>query len=199
MKKLPLILPLLLASTLCAQVVQFRGKIENESASCYYCPNTGYVLACSDYRLAAGPGIAFAPFNGVHVRGTATIGGTTSNPQLNVITLEPTAETFSIGGGGELGGDFGLTAWANPGDVAFFAAALTKGLSVIPTTDVLFLNPNAYVLLGAELVDGEGEANLEVLIPNIPSLFGINVFSQALIAPTSGTPFLTNLDCKTIG
>jgi len=59
----------------------------------------------------------------------------------------------------------------------------------------VLLDPASTVALAAGLTNAGGDFRTEISIPNLPSLIGLRVFGQGVIAPVSGSPlFASNID-----
>jgi hypothetical protein len=189
----------LVASQAHAQEVVFRGKIEDGENLCYYCPGFGFIvngskttLSSSAYNLNA--------YIGEHVVGTGIWNGSASAPNIHVTDLVVTPETFTIGGGGDLGDTIDFTAYGAPGDVAVVAGALGAASFVpIDAAGVSFLDLASLRILGLGTVDGSGEYSAEVFIPDLPAFQGLTVFGQGIVFPLGGDPFVTSPDFKTLG
>lgn len=193
------LLALCAATTLLAQDVTFSGKCEDGEAVCYYCPGFDYVLDNTHTKLVSST-IALAPFVGQYVTGTGVWNGSTTSPTITVTAMSVVPESFSIGGGGALGGEVSFTVHGVPGDFAVVALGLSDGFVPVAGYGTLFLSPQSLFVLGQGVVDGEsGEFDVEIPIPNNPALAGFQVFGQAGLISSGGATRLTNSDRKVIG
>ena len=187
-----LILPtLLLASGVAtAQTVQFRGKVEDVSGT-----TNQFFVDCTDTDLSS------AAFNlnlfvGQQTLITGTWNGSVSAPAVLVTDIQVVAETFEIGGGGKIGDEAKPSVTGAPGSLGFTFGSLSTSFLPLGGFGVGFLGGNPFST-GSGTIPGGGTLELSIPIPNDPSLIGVDVYGQALIAnPVTGAAFLTNPDCK---
>jgi hypothetical protein len=188
-----------LAGSTASQEVSFRGKIEDGEDICYYCPGFGFVVNGSNTTLSSSA-YNLNPLIGSHVRATGTWNGSTSSPNIHITWLEVTPESFTLGGGGQLGSELDFTAFSMPGDTAVVAGSFgAASFTVLPGSGVAFLDWNGLFVVGSGVMGSNGELSRKVAIPNIPSLQGLKVFGQGMVFPSAGTPFVTSPDWKTLG
>ncbi len=183
------------APTLQAQIpVQIRCEVADGSAAgCYYCPGFQSVIKFVGTRLQSTT-VNLNLFQNQYV----LLNGTWNGTVVTVTTAQITPESFSIGGGGVIGGQFHFTTHGTANDLALNLAALGAAFSV-PFADLaLQLDPASTVALGFGALDGSGEFQTNVDIPNVPSLVGLRVFGQGLILPQSGPFYTTNVDAKEV-
>jgi len=181
-----------------AQNVQFRGKVENSEAACYYCPGFDFVLDYTHVRLFCPTPLS--PYMSQQVIGTGVWNGSVTAPAITVTSIQITEESFSFGGGGALGESLKFTAKGTEGQLSLIFGAFLDGFIPVPGYGVIFLDPNTFFVLGDGVIDDSGEFEIEVEIPNQANLIGLKVFGQAaMIDPVTGAGFLSNSDMKTIG
>lgn len=187
----------LTASMADAQLVQFRGKIEDAENVCYYCPGYTWILDGTKISLSSST-YNIASYYALQVVGEGIWNGSVTTPTINITSMTVTSETCTVGGG-TIGDTMDFTAYSPEGDLAVIAAMLTPvnvtafGLF---QNQVVVLDQNNFVLVGVGTTDEDGEFNVEVTIPQIPALNGFKVTAQALILPAGGTPFMSNPDYK---
>ncbi len=185
----------LVAASAEAQQVHFRGKVENGEAVCYYCPGTGFVVDCTKVRISS-TAYNLQALVGQHIEADGVWNGSTTLPMVNITYLQVTNETFSIGGGANIGQHADFTAFGNPGDSAVVALALNVSVLNFGPPGLAFLHPSSAVVLGSGTMDSSGEFSVTVQIPNLPQLSGLNVFGQGFVVPLNGAPYVTNPDWK---
>jgi len=193
-----LLLAATLATTIDAQSVHLRGKVENGEGACYYCPGFDYVIDVANYPITSSV-YNLGSLIGLQIEATGQWNGSFAAPVVDITSLALVNESFSIGGGGSVGGRLKFTATSTPGDSAILTASLGAGfVPLFPTHETFVLDPSTFVVLGSRVMGGNGEATFE--IPAVSSaLAGVDVFGQALVLPQNGAPaYLTNADFKNI-
>jgi hypothetical protein len=188
--KLSLVIPALLATTALttAQSVTLRGKVEDVSGT------TGqFFLDCTDVDLSS---IAFNLnlFVGQHVEIQGTWNGSVGTPAVVVEAIANVPESFEIGGGGKIGEQAHPTVTAAPGSLAFTFASVSTSFLPLGAAGTGFLGGNPFST-GSGTVGGAGVLQLNVPVPNDPSLIGVDIFGQAIVLDAGSFSF-TNPDCK---
>jgi hypothetical protein len=189
----------LIAANADAQEVTFRGKVEDGEDLCYYCPGFGYIVNGSKTTLSSST-LNLELYVGSHVVGTGMWNGSATAPNIHVTSLVVTPETFTIGGGHELGDFIDFTAYSAPGDMAVVAGAVGAS-SFVPlgAAGVAFLDFSSVRIMGIGEVDDNGEYSAEFFVPDLPAFQGLTVFGQGVVFPQVGEPFVTSPDFKTLG
>jgi len=183
---------LTVAAAASAQDVTFRGKVEDTNPTGFVVGGSNTVLTSSTVDLNAAVGEHFVI--------TGTWNGSVSAPSVVVTQLTPVAESFSIGGNGDLGKLLDFNALATPGDVAVVVASLAAPLFLpLDGAGAAFIDVTNMLVIGIGTVGGNGEYKASVLVPNKPALQGLDLFGQGVVFPQSGAPFATNPDFKTLG
>jgi hypothetical protein len=198
----PLLAIALFTPTALTQEVTFRAKVEDGENLCYYCPGFGFTIHGTKTTLSSSV-YNLTPYISTHIRGVGQWNGSTTAPNIDITFLAPVAESFSIGGGGDLGKELDFTANGLPGDIAVVAGSVGNlggaGFTPLAGTGVVFLGLNNLIVLGSGVTDGQGEFTREVFIPNLPAFQGLQVFGQGVIFPSGDQPYTTNVDFKVLG
>lgn len=183
---------LALAATAPAQDVVLRGKVEDVSGT-----TNRFVVDCTDTALTSAA-FDLNAWVGQQVELTGTWNGSSASPSVEVTAIAPIAESFEIGGGAKIGDQAVFAVTSNPGDLTVMFAALGAGFAPTRRAGTLLLDANPIVEIGSGVVRGDGRLEITVDIPDDPSIVGIEVFGQALIAFAAGGKTWSNPDCKTI-
>jgi hypothetical protein len=188
-----------IAASLEAQSFVIRGQVESgQAVGCYYCPSaTQFVIKGSETPIRSNS-ISLGTFLAQDVLITATWNGSHIAPILDVTSIQVTNQTFTISGNSSMGNTVRFTASGAAGDLAVNIASLGGSFTPIGGSAALLLDPNSAVVLGIGAVGGAGTFRTDLLIPTIPSLFGMHLFGQALIVPASGLFYMTNPDVKRV-
>ena len=187
----------LLVSMVSAQSVHLRGKVEDGEGTCYYCPGFDFVIDCTDIPIASSA-YDLNAFMGMQVEATGTYNGLAATPLIEITSLQVVPESFSIAGGGSIGGTMDFVAHANPGDLALLMLSRASGMTFLGE-NILMLDPGTTLILGIDVVNSNGEGEISIPLPNNLGLVGLEVFGQAAIKPsTGGLYYFTNPDCKVI-
>lgn len=181
-----------------AQTVNFRGKVEDGESVCYYCPGFGFVIDGTKTTLTSST-ISLLPFVGQQVIGTGVWNGSTTSPNIFVLSMSLVAESFSIGGGASIGDSLQFTVAGSANDVCVAVGSLGSGFTNFGPLGICFLGFPTLLILGDGVADSSGEFSVDVEIPNLPALIGLNIFGQGAILPVNGAAYLSNLDMKTLG
>jgi hypothetical protein len=126
------------------------------------------------------------------------IDGVWTGTALQVNAVQATTETFSMGGNSSIGGTMRFTSKAAPGTLALNLAALGTSF-LVPVGEVaVLLDPASTVALAAGVTNAGGQFRTEINIPNLPSLIGLRVFGQGVIAPVGAPLFAANIDAAEV-
>jgi len=188
MRQFLLVPLLLLSSPLVAQEVTLRGKVEDVLS-------TGqFVVDCSNTSLVSSA-VNLGAFVGQHVLLTGALLPNTGGPLVNVSSLQPTAEIFEIPGNPQVGEEMRFAAAFTPGTRVVFFASLAPGFTPVGRAGTLLLDRRQLVRGPTGIIPAPGNLELEIAVPNIPELIGLDVYAQALLLTGSGM-ILSNPDCK---
>jgi hypothetical protein len=70
---------------------------------------------------------------------------------------------------------------------------------LVPVGEVaVLLDPASTVALAAGVTNAGGQFRTEINIPNLPSLIGLRVFGQGVIAPVGAPLFAANIDAAEV-
>jgi len=178
-----------------AQVpVKLSGKVtDGSAAACYYCPGFKHVIKHSGTRLQSST-LDLDLFMNQQVQ----ICGTWDGTFVTVVSAEVVPESFSISGGGKIGGFFSFNSYGIPGDLGINLLAFRTGMTV-PFADLgLLLDLVSLRVLGSGSLGSTGDHKDVLDIPNEPGLIGLRIFGQGVILTQDGSFFSTNLDSKLI-
>lgn len=106
--------------------------------------------------------------------------------------------SLDVQGALQLGQNFGIELYGDPGDVIHAATANNELEQTLPGIDgIWYLDqsgpPNIYRDLGSRVVPATGTATLSFQVPLNSSLLGQRFYFQGVVEPASGaTPFTTN-------
>ena len=190
--KLPIALSAILTITSLAnaQDVTFKGKVEDVSGTAGQ-----FVVDCTSVDLSS-TAFNLNLFVGQQVEIQGTWNGSVANPAVVVNAIQSVPESFELGGGGKIGDVAQPTVTAAPGSLAFTFASLSTSFLPLGSAGVGFLGGNPFKT-GSGTVGGAGILELNVPIPNDPSLIGVTVYGQAIVVdPGTGAFEFTNPDCK---
>ena len=173
--------------------IQVRGEINQGTgggAGCYWCTGAPFVLKYTGTTVQSST-INLNAFLGQKV----VIDGVWTGTALQVNAVQATTQTFSMGGNPAIGDTMRFTTKTAPGTLALNLAALGTSFLVPVGPIAVLLDPASTVALAAGLTNAGGDFRTEISIPNLPSLIGLRVFGQGVIAPVSGSPlFASNID-----
>jgi hypothetical protein len=190
-----ILVPFLLAAaaaTASAQTVSVRGKVEDVSGQ----PGR-FVLDCTKAELTSSA-VDLNAFVGQQVALTGAWNGSSDAPVVDVATMQAVAETFEVGGNGQLGGELSFLVTSNPGDTALMFAALDSGFLPASKAGTLLLSVSPLILVASGTVGGDGTFEVKGDVPDDPALDGVTVYGQAFIAFAAGGVALSNNDCNTL-
>jgi len=183
---------LALSTPALAQDVTFRGKVEDVSGTA-----NQFFLDCTDVDLSSGA-FNLNDFVGQQVEIEGSWNGSVANPAVVVNAIQAVIESFEIGGGGKIGELAHPSVTAAPGSLAFTFASLSTSFLPLGASGVGFLGGNVFGT-GSGTIPGGGILELNIPVPNDPSLIGVDIFGQAIVAdPGTGAFEFTNPDCKTL-
>ena len=172
--------------------IQVRGEINQGTgggAGCYWCTGAPFVLKYTGTTVQSTT-VNLNAFLGQKV----VIDGVWTGTALQVNAVQATTETFSMGGNPSIGGTMRFTSKAAPGTLALNLAALGTSF-LVPVGEVaVLLDPASTVALAAGVTNAGGQFRTEINIPNLPSLIGMRVFGQGVIAPAGAPLFAANID-----
>ena len=174
------------------QAVSFRGKVEDV-------PGTAnqFLVDGTNTHLTS-PAIDLNLYLGQQVLIAGTWNGSASAPSVVVQTTAVVPKTFEVGGNGSIGGQMVFGAIGTPGDSAVLAAGFLPTFVPLPGLGVAFFDPSTMVVVGVGPINGLGQFEISVPIPNDPGLLGLNVLGQgAMSGPVTGI-LVTNPDWKQI-
>lgn len=183
------------APSLLAQTpVQIRCALaDGRATGCYYCPGYEFVIKFVGTQLQS-PTVNLNLFQNQHVLLTGTWNGSV----VTVSAAQTIAESFSITGNGSIGNRFRFNTIAAPGDLAMNLAALGTAF-LVPFADLaVMVNPASMVVMGLGTANGNGEFKSDLDIPNDPTLVGLRLFGQGVVAAPTGALYTTNLDAKEV-
>ncbi len=182
----------LLASITTAQNVTFRGQVEDVQGT-----QNQFVVDCSNVQLVA-PAINLQTFVGLQTEITGTWNGSSVAPSVTVSAIQAVAESFEIGGKGEIGDEltFGVTGPVGRPTAMF--ASLGSTFAPLAGAGAVFIDLGIARPIASGIIPGGGNLQVKVAIPNNPNLVGTTVYGQAGILAAPGQIFLTNNDCKTL-
>jgi hypothetical protein len=176
-----------------AQVpVVVRGEINNGNgggSGCFWCTGAPFVLKFAGTTVQSSA-VNLATFLGQDV----VINGTWNGTVLNATSVQLTVDTFSMGGNPSIGQNIRFTSQAPMGTLALNLGALGTQCNV-PFADLgMLLAPSSVVALGAGLTNNGNQFRTEFPVPNVPSLIGLRVFGQGVLAPAGSPLIATKLD-----
>lgn len=187
-----------LAAPLCAQtpVVVRCTPTDGSAAGCYYCPGYETVIKWNGAKMhCSNTSINLVAFHNLDVH----IEGTWNGTVIEVTSIVADIESFSIGGGGVIGGRMDFDTVAPTGSLAANFLALGSAFVVPFDGLALQLDPSSATILGGGAVDGDGSFKTRIDLPDDASLIGLRVYGQGYVIPPVGAPYTTNLDTKVIG
>lgn len=183
-----------------APVVQAQSTVhvrcelaDGRATGCYYCPGYEFVIKFVGTQLDS-PTINLNQFVNQYV----DIIGTWNGTVITVNQAVAATSNFSISGNGSIGNRFRFNTQSVPGDLAMNMVALSTAF-VMPFADIaVMMNPASMVVMGIGTTNGNGEFKSDLDIPNDPSLVGLRLFGQGLIATQGGAVLTTNVDAKEV-
>ncbi len=166
---------------------------DGSAAGCYYCPGYEHVIKLVGTRLVS-TSVNILAYHDQDVVMTGTWNGTV----VDVTSIQPTVESFSLSGQGRIGRRLDFSTVGPIGALAVNCAALGSGFAVPAADLALQLQPASLVVMGAGTIGGGGEFKVRLDIPDEPALVGLRLFGQALVVPAQGGAYTTNVDSRDI-
>jgi hypothetical protein len=186
----------LVATAVAQTSLPVRGEINQGTgggAGCYWCTGAPFVLKFTGTTVQSTT-VNLTAFLGQKV----LIDGVWNGSVLQANAVQVTTETFSMGGNPSIGGTMRFTTETAPGTLALNMGALgTSFLTPVGSIAVL-LDPASLVPLAAGFANAVGDFRTEINLPNLPSLIGVRVFGQSVIAPAGAPLFASNIDAVEI-
>ncbi|MBL8752127.1 MAG: hypothetical protein JNK15_02395 [Planctomycetes bacterium] len=165
---------------------------DGSAAGCYYCPGFEHVIKWVGTQMHSST-VNLLQYHNLDV----VVQGTWNGSVIEVSSVQPVVESFSIGGNGSIGHRFDFSTVAADGDVALNLAALGNGFTALFDGLALQLSLLTATPLGAGVVQG-GEYKSRLDIPNLPSLIGLRVYGQGIVLQQGGGIYSTNVDTKVV-
>jgi hypothetical protein len=176
--------------------LQVRGEINQGTgggAGCYWCTGAPFVLKFTGTTVQSTT-VNLNTFLGQKV----LIDGVWNGSVLQANAVQVTTETFSMGGNPSIGGTMRFTTETAPGTLALNMGALGTSFLVPVGSIAVLLDPASLVPLAAGFTNAVGDFRTEINLPNLPSLIGMRVFGQSVIAPAGAPLFASNIDAVEI-
>ncbi|MCA8956832.1 MAG: hypothetical protein KDC87_12215 [Planctomycetes bacterium] len=175
------------------QTLTLRGELdEGRSTGCYYCPNVPYTIKYSETPVRSST-VDLSYYKALSAQ--LILHGnwdTTKTPAgLEVTRVEVVTESLSVGNTAKLGSPLRFSIYGPAGSVARPAVALGNGFLPL-FQSALLIDPLTLVPIGTNTIDSSGQWRFDLTVPNDAGLVGLRFWTQALIAPPSATPFLSN-------
>lgn len=192
---LPVLFAALTTSVATAQVpVTVRcTPTDGSAAGCYYCPGFEHVIKWVGTQMHSST-VNLLQYHNLDV----VVQGTWNGSVIEVASVQPVAESFSIGGNGTIGHRFDFSTVGTDGDIALNLAALGNGFTALFDGLALQLSLLTATPLDAGVING-GEYKSRLDIPNLPSLVGLRVYGQGIVLQQGGGIYSTNVDTKVVG
>lgn len=166
---------------------------DGQATGCYYCPGYQYVIKFVGTQL-----LSSSVNLNLFVNSYVEIQGLWNGTSVTVLSAQAATSDFSISGNGSIGNHFRYVTNGAPGEMAANLAALGAGFST-PIPDVaLMLQPSTAVVMAIGAINGAGELRTDLDIPNDPTLVGLRLFGQGLVAQANGVLHATNVDAKEV-
>lgn len=180
----------LLSSVAAAQQVTLRGKVEDG-------PGRGqFLVDCTNTALTSS-NVNLNLFNGQHVQIKGVFNGAPGAPSVDVVSIQPVAEIFELRGNPEVGAKIRFGATYTPGTRVAFHVALKPGFRPVSLATGTFFLDRSAARLASGVISQRGNLELELAMPNDPTLVGQTAYAQAVLV-TNGKVILSNPDCKVI-
>jgi len=166
---------------------------DGSAAGCYYCPGYEHVIKWVGTQMHSST-VDLLAYHDLDV----VLEGTWNGSVIEVTSVTPIAESFSISGNGTIGGRFRFSTSGPNGAFAANYVALAAGFWVPFPGVAAQIDPVSMVLLEFGVIGG-GELKTQIDIPDVPSLIGLRLYGQGAVQLSDGTLYTTNVDTKVIG
>ncbi|MBL9076630.1 MAG: hypothetical protein JNL08_03950 [Planctomycetes bacterium] len=166
---------------------------DGSAAGCYYCPGFEHVIKWVGTQMHCST-INLLTYHNQDV----VITGTWNGSVIEVTSVAPTIESFSISGNGTIGGRFDFNVVADEGSLALNFLSLDNAFFVPFGGLAVQIDPASAFVLSGGVVDSGGEYGSRLDIPDDASLIGLRVYGQGLVVDPAGQWYTTNVDTKVI-